>query len=224
MVALGSFPDTIPQSFIILHLHYLVSPKATVGEGQCLLPPMLLNMYNLLLYYTEFWFWSNILACLYIRNIHNIISILFPVYILRTPFSFQNTDAVKKSFMVFCICTMEHLLWNATDFSFTPPEIHTSKTPPLSTFSQFYCTPTTCAASATKYKTQLYCAQHQQQNSNKTACSHHHQNTSSSWLRFPPWSKQLLFFISLFARPFSFRLQPPKVHTCPDKMMVQIFG
>ena len=124
------------------------------------------------------------MACLYIRNIHNIISILFPVYILRTPFSFQNTDAVKKSFMVFCICTMEHLLWNATDFSFTHPEIHTSKTPLLSTFSKLYCTPTCeasatkyktqlycgtptsmCAASATKYKTQLYCAQHQQQNS-----------------------------------------------------------
>jgi hypothetical protein len=50
MVALGSYPDTIPQSFIILHLHYLLSPKATVGDGQCLLPPMLLNMYNLLLY------------------------------------------------------------------------------------------------------------------------------------------------------------------------------
>ena len=97
MVALGSSPDTIPQSFIILHLHYLVSPKATVGEGQCLLPPMLLNMYNLLLYYTEVWFWSNILACLYFGNINNIISILFPgVYLLRTHFSFQNTAAFKE--------------------------------------------------------------------------------------------------------------------------------
>jgi hypothetical protein len=139
------------------------------------------------------------MACFYFGNINNIILILFRVYLMRTPFSFQNTLLLsRKSFMVFCICTMEHLLWNATDFSFTHPEIHTSKTPLLSTFSKLYCTPTceasatkyktqlycgtptTCAASATKYKTQLYCAQHQQQNSNKTACSHHHQNTSSS--------------------------------------------